>query len=439
MKNLYTLITLALCGGLMATAQELPEIKKDNSLGMSQTLIAANPIVKKAQPQTKAAMPAREASSLSDLFGPYLAGYQPGLENGAWSPFPVEIVEGEEENQIVAQGIFYDSQMLSFPMTVDLATQTVTVKRQVLFFDDNYGVEISIELYKLPNLTPIQEATGEILEDGTIQFPNDINIALSGSYLGYPWAAINLSFVPYFNPDLNNWESVGTASFKDCWVLPFFGEDVYNDTPAVAVEIIKNKNNPGEYALVNPYEAEPYKTILTESLNAQFTTGYIHFNCENPDYVYVYPAAGSGAIINVNDEANPYMQELFDWNQEGWWIFLGFEPDVCIDFMIENGYNISFLDPDNNTAYIYNTFFGFYEDPTYPGSWSTETWRDPNTILFAEINFNYEAGVDSMLNDFNENAPVKYYNIQGQEIINPAKGQIVIKKQGSKATKYIAR
>lgn len=35
------------------------------------------------------------------------------------------------------------------------------------------------------------------------------------------------------------------------------------------------------------------------------------------------------------------------------------------------------------------------------------------------------------------NAPVRYFNLQGVEVVNPAKGQLLIKTQGSKATKVI--
>lgn len=37
------------------------------------------------------------------------------------------------------------------------------------------------------------------------------------------------------------------------------------------------------------------------------------------------------------------------------------------------------------------------------------------------------------------NAPVEYYNIQGMRINNPQAGQLVIKRQGNKASKYIAK
>ena len=36
-----------------------------------------------------------------------------------------------------------------------------------------------------------------------------------------------------------------------------------------------------------------------------------------------------------------------------------------------------------------------------------------------------------------EEGAVKYFNMQGMEVVNPAKGQLVIKKQGNKAVKVV--
>ncbi|MDE5607463.1 MAG: hypothetical protein K2I64_00845 [Muribaculaceae bacterium] len=48
------------------------------------------------------------------------------------------------------------------------------------------------------------------------------------------------------------------------------------------------------------------------------------------------------------------------------------------------------------------------------------------------------SGVDNVAVD-NENAPVEYYNLLGNRVINPAKGQIIIKKQGTTVTKLIVK
>ena len=46
-------------------------------------------------------------------------------------------------------------------------------------------------------------------------------------------------------------------------------------------------------------------------------------------------------------------------------------------------------------------------------------------------------GVESIIGDINENAPVEYYNLQGIRVNEPAKGQLVIKRQGNKAVKVV--
>lgn len=53
------------------------------------------------------------------------------------------------------------------------------------------------------------------------------------------------------------------------------------------------------------------------------------------------------------------------------------------------------------------------------------------------IPLNKTTGVEMSIED--ENAPIEYYNIQGQRVVNPQNGQLVIKRQGNKAQKIIVR
>ncbi|MCH5238127.1 MAG: hypothetical protein J1E95_10080 [Muribaculaceae bacterium] len=54
-----------------------------------------------------------------------------------------------------------------------------------------------------------------------------------------------------------------------------------------------------------------------------------------------------------------------------------------------------------------------------------------------EIPLNKTTGVEMSIED--ENAPIEYYNIQGQRVVNPQNGQLVIKRQGNKVQKIIVR
>ena len=47
------------------------------------------------------------------------------------------------------------------------------------------------------------------------------------------------------------------------------------------------------------------------------------------------------------------------------------------------------------------------------------------------------SGINNVIADADENAPVEYYNLQGVKVEKPENG-IFIKKQGAKATKIIA-
>lgn len=51
------------------------------------------------------------------------------------------------------------------------------------------------------------------------------------------------------------------------------------------------------------------------------------------------------------------------------------------------------------------------------------------------VDFEESAGINDINAD--DNAPVEYYNLQGVKIANPAEGQVVIRRQGSKATKVV--
>ncbi len=77
---------------------------------------------------------------------------------------------------------------------------------------------------------------------------------------------------------------------------------------------------------------------------------------------------------------------------------------------------------------------------------ATNTWGDspamaPYFWYKATITKDGEqAGIENIVaSDYDENAPVEYYNLSGIRINEPAAGQIVIRRQGSKVTKIVIR
>lgn len=65
---------------------------------------------------------------------------------------------------------------------------------------------------------------------------------------------------------------------------------------------------------------------------------------------------------------------------------------------------------------------------------NSETHRVMNANKFRLTEYD---GVEEV--KINTNEKVRYFNLQGQEVINPAKGQLVIKKQGNRTEKMILR
>jgi hypothetical protein len=75
----------------------------------------------------------------------------------------------------------------------------------------------------------------------------------------------------------------------------------------------------------------------------------------------------------------------------------------------------------------------FYFSPTADHNDLTSTYR-----AHLPLPTEYSAGVNSVVVDNDENAPVEYFNLQGIRVANPENG-LYIRRQGNKATKVIIR
>ena len=50
-----------------------------------------------------------------------------------------------------------------------------------------------------------------------------------------------------------------------------------------------------------------------------------------------------------------------------------------------------------------------------------------------------QGGVNDIIADEENNAPVEFFNLQGQRVNNPAAGQLVIRRQGTKVAKVLVK
>lgn len=89
-----------------------------------------------------------------------------------------------------------------------------------------------------------------------------------------------------------------------------------------------------------------------------------------------------------------------------------------------------------------NLYWGYHDDTLAGYCWvhEDETGKRVPTETFIYITMPESItflGINDV--EMNENAPVRYYNLQGMEVVNPVKGQLVIKTQGNKAQKVIVK
>ena len=95
---------------------------------------------------------------------------------------------------------------------------------------------------------------------------------------------------------------------------------------------------------------------------------------------------------------------------------------------------------------VYNLTFMFGGD-YYPWDAAASTWGEkaqyPDFIKLVKnipANAGDESGIEDIVTDnVDENAPVEYFNLQGIRLSEPAAGQIVIRRQGSKVSKILVR
>lgn len=98
----------------------------------------------------------------------------------------------------------------------------------------------------------------------------------------------------------------------------------------------------------------------------------------------------------------------------------------------------------NTKVYSLALMFGgdYYPWDAATSDWGAKAAYPEFIKLTKDIPFNSdsESGIDSIVTDtVDENAPVEYYNLQGLRINEPAAGQIVIRRQGSKVSKVLVR
>ena len=189
--------------------------------------------------------------------------------------------------------------------------------------------------------------------------------------------------------------------------------------------------------------ADSYTTTLTKDANGNYVIGDflnsgtpIVFNFEEPASVDEYTnitfpeltldKEGSAYILTADGKyATAYM---FGFNNEE-------VTKVKWPYVYGNGYSTVLRLDEATYGYPYYAsieFSGFDED----GNWLPDTYFLTFYFNGLKDSEGDQSGVVSV--EEVENAPVEYYNLNGQRVANPSNG-IFIRKQGSKTSKVVIR
>lgn len=231
------------------------------------------------------------------------------------------------------------------------------------------------------------------------------------------------SYFYVVNDNDDQWTTLeGKAVYTDDILATIYSN--HEVTTPHEVTIQENKTTPGYYRLVNPYAA-PYEFAANNDATCTHNH-YMYINASNPQKVYIEEAPigveyddGAMAVMSL---ANLFMQIEYPEDEipaEAW----GTLKDNAITFPTAS---ILFRELNYNDGAWDNANGYITETATREGVFKVD---------LSKVN---TSGIGSIFAEDN-NAPVEYFNLQGQRVSNPAAGQLMIKRQGTKVTKVVVK
>lgn len=490
MKKVYTMLALALGLGLSATAA--PELVTNKAqVANAEAILSTTPIgtgVAKV-PAAFANGPAKAITSTTELEGMKkwsgtLMFGQKTHESGTIINGPqagIAFVEDARETRITVNN--FPSGGLSLRMNVDLEKKEVTIangtnlgevntsegiKECNIYVQKHTGIGYDEEsgLWKFKEKPQdVDQAVGKILDDGSISFEGYRLMAGSpGDYeQGYLYLMLNtvdVVFEPisYNTPVESEYTYLGTGEYNDCFFRTMFKDPNIVPVNKKAQIYVKNEGSNIMIAVKNPYK-NVAAVVPTEQGDVETTDfwreigvmyeeasgdGWLLFEVFKGDKFKAYPNAAAclamvpcGMVTDDSEEGDgSELTTYLPYNDEGKALYSGGEEEVLAVLESLELDNKDYSKVENNVLTITNTWFGIGTAPVDPYWWG-QTEHPVGTVTLP-AGWDDNSGIESVAGDV-FNAPVKYYNLQGIELAAPVKGQLVIKKQGNKTVKFIAK
>lgn len=279
---------------------------------------------------------------------------------------------------------------------------------------------------------------------GTITTPSDHGLSWAAyedadhtEFKGY-FDIFDLEGLKKFVEIERSWVSVGEATFMDGWVLPVFGFDQTDPANWYKVPVEQDENNANVYRLVNPYQYGP-----VAEFNETTKPGYIEFDVTDPDHV-VFAVTDAGFANSDLGVSQFYCINTLTWYCE----YFSMAPSDIVSILgdettyttFKNGVvTLTTVEDEEDGGYINDACFGIQGNPAAGYGWINEDGM--SLYMAAAIDLSETNGMTGAIKIENNSsaAPVRFYNLQGIEVANPAAGQVVIRVQGENAAKMIVR
>ena len=458
MKKFYSTLGMMLSFGLAIAGTSPYQGKKvelHNNVSQLDQKVALKPAAKMMKKDGLSKLP----SSVEEFCGNYVWVDLDPLDDGDYIQGDMLFVPTGNGNEVYAYGI---NTITETPVKAVFDPDEMTISfpnRQALgqmeYTEDGYNVvttvltfmHVSIDGagYFYEDNTPI---VGYISEYGIdFEFFDVFALTPSGPFNGiFEGHLGNLLYSRDNVLSNDGWTDAGYATISNPWFqyMPGIFGKVSTEPYKVAYQV--SKSIPGYYRLVNPFGAgTPY-----EDFNLAIAEGAVYFQIldvdptsdpygENPT-VYdnlvcvhraydqilgydqetnqpIYCTWGNWAGMFYGDMTNFAPRGWYPGNEAGYNYFeLGFAPEDIIDDAFYFGTEIPTY--KDGIVTIPDPVFSLSFDITGLYNGWDETLETITIVLD-------NSGVKGINSD-DANAPVRYYNLQGVEIANPIKGQLVI-------------
>ncbi len=467
MKKIYTAAMLAAMS-LSATAADFVPVspqtpgmgKKEFKLASPETEPNSDVLSKLVRTGIKPANGTRSEAIGEDIVGNYCITY-----TDTWHEFEDGTPVIFNSVGYIEEGFAINEYTMSFPFLYVTQSEENIYLMQFPIYVDGNKVSFKSESYAVEGGTLQLQVFHEIYNSTSSSYEYEKVDVMEAEFSGsgfnfgkdyiftiYDEAANYQYFIAYFSTfqkyDATSsvfnigWKSLGTGVFQDGWLLSNATQGQQNQW-CYEVEIQQSEIDENVYRIVNPYGTG---TPMASQNDAATAMGSIQFNMEDVDHVY-FQAVPTNFVSDVVGMSQMFVSNNLSIYVEGY----GFDIDYAVDMLESNGYGLwsNFKDGvltvpsvyDAATdSYINDALFsapemGIGVAPYYGYNWSGSNELPLNMeckLFFPGV---FEAGVEGIEAD--SNTPVKYYNLQGVEVVNPVKGQLLIKRQGGKAEKIV--